>query len=117
MNCKFCSKHTELVNNKRAYVDDRQCDIRVCEDCDTFYAVASEEPIVLVQYWFVCTEMTKSPEGNYILEFYPNKNKTNIRFLPLDEQQGIQEVCSFDIILPINPKTALDKIKTYVLFS
>jgi hypothetical protein len=117
MICKFCPKELILVNNKQAYVEDHQCDIYVCETCDAFYAITSEDPKIMVQYWFVCVEMSKNPEGNYILEFYPDKNKTKIRFLPVNETLGIQDVCTFDLILPIKPESAAEKIKTYVLFS
>ena len=117
MICIFCKKELELLNNsKQAWVEDHQCNICLCENCDTFYAIDSNE-CFLIKYWFICTEMSKCPEGNYILEFFPMKNQTNIRFLPLDEMQNIQNVCSFDLILPIKPENAAEKIKTYILFS
>lgn len=117
MNCVYCSKLLQRQANKQTYFDDKLCDMYVCETCDSFYAVTAEDPKTIVQYWFICVETSKNPEGNYILEFYPKENKTKIRFLPINEEWAIQDVCTFDMIIPIRPETAVDKIKTYVLFS
>lgn len=60
MKCTHCFKPLEIINNsRRIYADYYQCDLWVCADCDTFYAYSTEEPIKLIQYWFVCTEITK----------------------------------------------------------
>ena len=88
--------------------------IHICRDCNAFYYISNDN---IVLYNLVCTEIDDNLNGNYIIEFDCESKKTNIKFLPINEELNSELIYTFNYLLPITPKNVAKKVKTYILFS
>ena len=102
------------MKTRNIKMDNVSVEMFVCEKCNAFYGYNQNS---LIKYYFICIEISKNPDGNYIVEFDISNQKTIIKFLSLNENEFLKEVHTFNSVLPITPSNINEKIKTYVLFS